>query len=157
MLETIFTKILIAYGLSLRMQDAWPTVDSQRAFAHASAAVAAAGTDLDPDLLIAIAHKESELNGWPVSTVRGAMFCGPMQAQAGASKPRCAELGALVEGYRAGADEVRYWLKRTRGNLGRSLNGHACGNAGADGSPCRGYAGNVLRRHRLLRGSGSRS
>lgn len=135
--------------------------------AHVAAAFQASSRELPAEVLLAVAIVESDMDStatsrvaggrrrvgsWPSSRPAGTgpRFCGVMQAVAGFDWSTCLALRDLSVGYEAGAAELRYWLRRSRGDLAAALRGHACGNAGLAG-PCRAYDRRVLAEARRLR------
>lgn len=145
---------------------------------HAWAIFAAASRDVSPEFLVGLAYAESDFDPrstsrwergrrrtgvprWssPPRGVRGPYFCGVLQAQAGKSWDRCLALRDLAAGYKAGADEIRSWLKicRRLGSPGIrcALTGHVAG-FDADkkvtcSARCEKYIDKVLRRARKAR------
>ena len=129
----------------------------------ATAAALVADEHLTVAVLLGVAYVESRGDGTSVSRVvagrrvtgrwpssrqvgQGPWFCGTLQARATTWKA-CLDLRPVFAGVAAGAAELRYWLRRTRGDLTLALRAHGCGHAGlAPQHRCRGYAERVLRR-----------
>jgi hypothetical protein len=143
-----------------------PKLDEATAKLHVEAASAATRTGVEPSLLLAVAFVESHYDpsytsrveatgrvigrspSWrPVGT--GRRFCGVMQTQAGNDWLTCLAMRSLAVGYIAGAIELRWWLRYTRGDVVLALRGHGCGFAGLENG-CHGYAERVLRRKSVL-------
>jgi hypothetical protein len=93
----------------------------------AAARFAGALTDIDPDLLLAIAHHESRFEPTVVGPlVRGKRACGVMQQVP--IKGRCPE-PSLLRDYVEGAKHLATWLRAQHGDLDRALIGYAGGYA----------------------------
>lgn len=141
----------------------------EHALLHATAAtIAARETQLEPELLLAVAWVESRFDASATSRVvngkrktgswtswwepagSGPRFCGVMQTIAGSDWAACVDQRALLVGYRTGAAELRAWLRMSRGDIRAALNGHGCGVVGMTAG-CRGYADRVLAIARRLR------
>lgn len=136
-------------------------VEPSSALAHAIAAELASTERVTTELLLGVAHVESNyyrdatsyvVDGrrvggrWPSTAPAGSgpRFCGPLQTIAGKSWKRCLAQRDLMVGYRTGAAELAEWLRISRGNLRAALRGYACGVAGLRG-PCKAYDVRVLR------------
>lgn len=166
------TLILQHLELALRLQAALPAIAPEVAYAHAMAATSAATDALEPELLLAIAFVESRFDPTAVSRVEGnrrrvgpypstrpprrlkprsSLFCGPLQTYA-TTWEQCLAMRDLGVGYAAAVDELEQWLrdKRVRGDVGRALAGHGCGNHGVTTGRCNRYPARVLRIHRRL-------
>lgn len=123
------------------------------AAAHARAAAAAASPEVPLELLLAVAYRETRWDELQVSRAKGGLYCGVVQAMAripgqrGYSEQRCRDLADLTLGYRAGADELRAWLARTRGDMTQALAHHACGNV-ATPRRCQAYARGIMVNYR---------
>lgn len=149
----------------MRLHAAVPSVAPEVAFAHASAAIAAASPSVSPELLLAIAYVESRYDPTATSRVEGAtrktgsypstiepanlavrasLFCGPLQTFAGSWRD-CLALRDLKTAYTAGATELDTWLRdrRVHGDVTRALAGHGCGNVGVATGQCRAYPARV--------------
>lgn len=104
------------------------TLDIDKAREHLVAArVAGARYRLDPDLLLATAHGESNYQQRVSYTeVSGRDSCGVLQVT---SDPKvCTKLNAsLIAGYSAGARVLRAWLDSCRGGVWCALSGYAGG------------------------------
>lgn len=103
------------------------TTDSAQAHYTASQ-VAAVWFDVEPDLLLAIAYRESRYTVDAVGPdVRGKRACGVMQPL---MKTACVQQ-TLLEGYMIGAKHLRTWLdtKTCRGDLRCAMLGYAGGYA----------------------------
>lgn len=139
--------------LILAILNMWPEDTRQvDVISHAVHAKLAAQDDLDPAVLLVIAQHESNLQPARVNRKReaqGKWACGVMQVMA--YNPRdCSALLDVHAGYQAGAATLRSKLRQTKGHLKRALNAYACGNAGAAGDRCHGFADMVMGRVRRL-------
>ena len=93
----------------------------------AAARFAGVLTNIDPDLLLAIAHHESRFEPTVVGPlVRGKRACGVMQQVP--IRGRCPE-PSILRDYVEGAKHLAGWLRAQRGNLDRALVGYAGGYA----------------------------
>ena len=93
----------------------------------AAARFAAILTDIDPDLLLAIAHHESRYQPNVVGPlVRGKRACGVLQHVPITAK--CPE-PSILRDYVNGAKHLAGWIKAQRGDLKRALIGYAGGYA----------------------------
>lgn len=163
-----------AAQLAAKAELAWPLyLDHTSALEHATAARAAATSEISAELLMAVAAVESHFHPdalsrvdtparvrktgrWP-SRKRGAWmrppyFCGVLQARA-MQWHRCLAFRDLETGYAQGAAELATWLHRTK-NLAKALAGHGCGNAGLV-TGCKRYAQRVHRQYHKLVGAKS--
>ena len=164
MLPTWLT-ILKPLALAIRLHAAVPSLAPEVAYAHASAAVAAASPRVSPELLLAIAYVESRYDPTATSRVEGStrktgsypstiepanlaphasLYCGPLQTFA-PSWHDCLALRDLQTAYAAGATELATWLRdvRVRGDITRALAGHGCGNFGVSTGQCNAYPARV--------------
>lgn len=158
--------ILKHVELALRLHAAVPSLAFEAAYAHAEAASAAATPEISAELLLGIAFVESRFDVTAVSRVEGqkrktgpyrsttpparldrraSLYCGPLQTYA-PSWRACLEMRDLRAAYTAGAHELAAWLRdrRVRGDKGRALAGHGCGNFGVTTGVCNGYPERVL-------------
>jgi hypothetical protein len=124
-LFSLFVSTSDATALIRTANDTRLTVET--AAQHLTAArFAAAVTDTDPDLLLAIAHHEAryELNvvGPPVHGLRA---CGVMQHTPTASCPEA----SLINDYLTGARHLEEWIQAQHGDIRRALIGYAGGYA----------------------------
>lgn len=131
-------------------------------------AVEAAGTDLDPFVLLAQAYVESRFD--PSATSRliagkrrvgpwrssqaptgwsGNLYCGIAQTAA-STWAACLTLRGSRAAFTAQAHELRTWIKRTDGDLLRAIAGFGCGNSGVTRGSCRGYPQRILALARRL-------
>lgn len=93
----------------------------------AAARFAAVLTNIDPDLLLAIAHHESRFDPTVIGRlVRGKRACGVMQ-QVPVTGP-CPE-PSILRDYVNGARHLARWIQAQRGDVRRALIGYAGGNA----------------------------
>lgn len=137
-MTALFAALLLAWRLALFA----PTVPAS--LAHARYAIDAAGADLPPEIVLAVAWHESGLtegrSGEP-------WHCGVMQV---IPRPgRCQAMRAFPVGYAAGAEALRAW-RRHGGTWLQTLSGYRCGWVGWRAGDCpdglgRGYARIVLR------------
>ncbi len=135
--------------------------------AHVIAADRVASSGLPVQVILGVAWVESRFDptatsrmdgsrrasgSWPWTTPAGdgPRFCGVTQAIAGKDWSRCLALRNLSVGYQTGADEIRRWLKISRGDLAAALRGHGCGVSGLTGT-CMGYDLRVMEVARELR------
>jgi hypothetical protein len=165
----VFAKV----ELALRLAQLVPTLPYDAAYAHAAAAVEAAQPALPAELLLAIAYIESRFDPTATSRVegtvrrtgrypsttppralRGTLYCGPLQTYA-ATWTQCLAMRDLARAYGAAARELARWVRdpRVRGNVGRALLGHGCGNVGLRTGACNRYPSRVLDLMRRLAGA----
>lgn len=144
--------LMIAFALTSRVAELWPRdLDADSAAIHVQAAEQA-GKNLHvkegaTELLLALAWTESRFD--PTATSRkvgakrkvgswrstspagqGPWFCGVVQTMAYYDWNKCLEMRDISKGYKAGVEELNYWLDKTHGNVIQALNGHQCGNIG---------------------------
>jgi len=92
----------------------------------AAARLAGAAHGIDPDLLLAIAWRESRYDAAAVTPEKsGRVSCGVMMVTEPKGQKRCAPRTALA-GYLAGAEHLRTWMKATR-SMQDALLGYAGG------------------------------
>jgi hypothetical protein len=104
-------------GRALARTASYLSVD--RATSHVAAAELAAATyDVDADLLLSIAHHESNYQYTVISKEpRGKVSCGVMTPVPTHSHAECsAARRSILAGYLAGAQHLRTWLEVCRGN-----------------------------------------
>ena len=112
------------------------------------------------EIILGVARVESHFNGRATSRLvdgvrvtgiwastkpagQGPRYCGVMQTIADHDWSECLRQRDLAIGYAKGADELRRWMKLTRGNLRAALDGHACGWHGVQ-HHCNGYSTRVM-------------
>lgn len=165
----VWTKV----ELALRLAQVVPALPYDVAYAHADAAVEAERPAVPAEVLLAIAYVESRFDATATSRVegrvrrtgsypsrtppralRGSLYCGPLQTYA-ASWTQCLAMRELPRAYGAAVTELAQWTRdrRVRGNLGRALLGHGCGNVGLRTGACNGYPARVLGVARRLAGA----
>ena len=157
----------VDHNLVENLRQLAPNLDEAKAEEHIQAARAAATTEVDTELLLAIAYVESHYDPLMTSRVEdgnrktgawrsvspagtGNRFCGVLQTQAGVSWKACLAQRSLLAGYSTGATELRWWLRYTRGDLSTALSGYGCGLYGVRTGKCNNYAERVLARRRRL-------
>ena len=126
-LLTLFTSLVdrpAAKALISTAKDTRLTVEV--AAQHVAAArFAAILTDIDPDLILAIAHHESRYQSAVVGPlVRGKRACGVMQHVP--IKGKC-PTPSILRDYVNGARHLAEWINAQRGDLKRALIGYAGG------------------------------
>ena len=126
-LFTLFTSLVdrpAAEGLMATAKNTRLTVEV--AAQHVAAArFAAVLTDIDPDLLLAIAHFESRYRPTVVGPlVRGKRACGVLQHVP--IKGKC-PAPSILRDYVNGARHLAEWIRAQRGDLKRALIGYAGG------------------------------
>jgi hypothetical protein len=164
--------VLKVLALMIRLHAAVPDLGWSDTFEHVIAAEHASSAHVRPELLLAIAFIESRFDATATSRVEGgkrvtgrypsttrparlitntSLFCGPLQTFAG-SWNACMELRKLPNAYAAGVTELEQWLRdpRVRGDIGRVLAGHGCGNYGVLTGKCNAYPKRVLRMQAML-------
>jgi hypothetical protein len=136
------------------------------AVAHIIAATLASSPELPAEVVLAVAYVETKFDPSYTSRVEdgtrisrrapsskpvgdGPRFCGVMQTIAGHDWDACVAQRSLLVGYATGADELRTWLRYTRGDIRKALDGHGCGWYGVEHG-CRRYAERVLHVARRL-------
>ena len=126
---TLFTSLVDVPAAEVLMVTAKDTKLTVPIAAQHVAAARFAGTltDLDPDLLLAIAHHESRYEPTVVGPLmRGKRACGVLQhvpITAKCPKP------SILRDYVNGAKHLAGWIKAQRGDLKRALIGYAGGYA----------------------------
>lgn len=133
--------LLAPLFLAWRLATFAPAVDHA---AHAQHALDAAGDDLPPEIVLAVAWHES---GLTEGRAGEPWHCGVMQVIP--MPGQCAAMRSFPVGYAAGAEALRAW-RRYGGDWHRTLSGYRCGWAGWEAGDCpadlgRGYASAVLR------------
>jgi len=125
-LLTSFVDVPAAEALVSTAKDTRLTVET--AAQHVAAArFAAVITDIDPDLLLAIAHHESRYEPSVVGPlVRGKRACGVLQHVP--IRGKC-PAPSLLRDYVNGAKHLAVWIRAQRGDLKRALIGYAGGYA----------------------------
>lgn len=129
LLAAFFTLFVTTHDAKSLMSTAKNTrLTLETAAAHIAAARYASDiTDLDPDLLLAVAYHESRYETAVVGPlVRGKRACGVMQPVP--ISQRCPR-PSLFRGYLDGAQHLATWIRVERGNLNRALIGYAGGYA----------------------------
>lgn len=126
---TLFTSIVdvpAAEALVSTAKDTRLTVETA-ALHVASARFAEILTDIDPDLLLAIAHHESRYQPAVVGPlVRGKRACGVLQHVPTTKK---CPAPSILRDYVNGAKHLAGWIRAQRGDLKRALIGYAGGYA----------------------------
>lgn len=170
--------ILVVFAkveLALRLATLVPALPYDVAYAHAAAAVDSAQPSLPAELLLAIAYIESRFDATATSRIegtvrrtgrypsttppralRGTLYCGPLQTYA-ATWSQCLAMRDLARAYAAAVAELARWSRdpRVRGNVGRALLGHGCGNSGLRTGSCNRYPARVFDVMRRLAGAAS--
>ena len=126
---TLFASMVDAPAAEALMTTAKDTKLTVGAAAQHVAAARFAGTltDIDPDLLLAIAHHESRYEPTVVGPlVRGKRACGVLQHVPITKK--CPE-PSILRDYVNGAQHLAGWIRAQRGDLKRALIGYAGGYA----------------------------
>jgi hypothetical protein len=160
--------LVTVFALVLRLL--YGGVDASTAYRHASIAVETSDPTLPPELLLAIAYVESRFDPTATSRIEGAtrrtgpypsihargargpFYCGPLQTYA-RDWSSCVAMRDLATGYRAGAAEMKQWMRDARvgKDVYRALLGHGCGNLGLSAGRCgNGYPNKVMRFAELL-------
>lgn len=123
--------LVVVHDDAERLRDSAPyylTIDTARE--HIGAARLAALTyNVDPAVLLSIAHHESRYQRGEVTREsRGKVSCGVMTPEPTHAKGVCmSATSSLAAGYLAGAKHLRGWLDACRGNVYCALTGYAGG------------------------------